>query len=160
MRVVVSSPGEMELFAARCARSLRSGFRLYLQGELGAGKTTFVRGLLRALDYRGIVKSPTYTLVEDYHAASYRIFHFDLYRLTTPAELVDIGYRDYFDDQNICLVEWPERGEECLPNPDLIINIDIDQTRRIVNCDARSAEDKEYLKQLINANPLKENNES
>lgn len=160
MRVVVSSPGEMELFAARCARSMRNGFRLYLQGELGAGKTTFVRGLLRALDYQGIVKSPTYTLVEDYHAASYRILHFDLYRLTTPAELVDIGYRDYFDDQNICLVEWPERGEECLPNPDLLINIGIDQTRRIVNCDARSAEGKGYLKQLIDANTLKENNES
>lgn len=157
---MVSSPGEMELFAARCAGSMRSGFRLYLQGELGAGKTTFVRGLLRALDYQGIVKSPTYTLVEDYHAASYRIFHFDLYRLKTPAELVDIGYRDYFDGQNICLVEWPERGEECLPNPDLFINIDIDQTRRIVNCIAHSTAGEGYLKQLIDANPLKEKHES
>ena len=157
---MVSSPGEMELFAARCARSMRSGFRLYLQGELGAGKTTFVRGLLRALDYQGIVKSPTYTLVEDYHAASYRIFHFDLYRLATPAELVDIGYRDYFDDQNICLVEWPERGEECLPEPDLLINIGIDQTRRIVNCTAHSTAGEGHLMQLIDANPPKEKHES
>ena len=151
MRVVVSSPGEMELFAARCARSMRNGFRLYLQGELGAGKTTFVRGLLRALDYQGIVKSPTYTLVEDYHAASYRILHFDLYRLTTPAELVDIGYRDYFDDQNICLVEWPERGEECLPNPDLLINIGIDQTRRELSCHAHTSSGEQCLKRLMKA---------
>ena len=152
--MIVSSPEQMEQFAAGCAGHIHNGCKLYLQGELGAGKTTFVRGLLRALGYRGIVKSPTYTLVEDYQVASCRIFHFDLYRLATPAELVDIGYRDYFDGHGICLVEWPERGEECLPDPDLLINIDIDQTRRIVNCTAHSAAGEGYLKQLIAAKPL------
>ncbi len=154
MRLVISSPEEMEVFAAACARHLRSGFKLYLQGELGAGKTTFVRGLLRGLDYRGIVKSPTYTLVENYQAASWSIFHFDLYRLATSSELVDIGYRDYFDGRSICLVEWPERGKECLPGPDLLIRIDIDQTRRIVDCIAHSTEGEGYLEQLIVAKPL------
>ena len=156
MRLVVSSPEEMEVFAAACARHLRSGFKLYLQGELGAGKTTFVRGLLRGLDYRGLVKSPTYTLVENYQAASRRIFHFDLYRLAAPSELADIGYRDYFDGHSICLVEWPERGEECLPDPDLLINIHIDQTLRIVNCTAHSTAGEAYLKQLIAAQPVEE----
>ena len=154
---MVSSPEEMGLFAACCAGNIHNGFKLYLRGELGAGKTTFVRGLLRALDYQGIVKSPTYTLVEDYHTAAYRIYHFDLYRLTTPTELIDIGYRDYFDDHSICLVEWPERGEECLPCPDLLINIDINQTRRIVNCNAHTTAGEGYLKQLITINPLTEN---
>lgn len=151
MRLVISSPEEMEDFAAACAGQLRSGFKLYLQGELGAGKTTFVRGLLRGLDYRGIVKSPTYTLVESYQAASWRIFHFDLYRLATPSELADIGYRDYFDGHNICLVEWPERGEECLPAPDLLVKIRIDQDCRIVNCNTHTASGEQYLQQLITA---------
>ena len=154
MRLVISSAEEMEVFAAGCARHLRSGFKLYLQGELGAGKTTFVRGLLRGLDYRGIVKSPTYTLVESYQAASWLIYHFDLYRLATPAELADIGYRDYFDGHSICLVEWPERGKECLPGPDLLIRIGIDQTRRIVDCTAHSTEGEGYLEQLAVTKPL------
>ncbi len=154
MHLVISSPEEMEVFAAGCARHLRSGFKLYLQGELGAGKTTFVRGLLRGFDYKGIVKSPTYTLVENYQAASRPIYHFDLYRLATPSELADIGYRDYFDGHSICLVEWPERGKEWLPDPDLLIEIGIDQTRRIVDCIAHSAEGEAYLKQLIVAKPL------
>ena len=151
MRLVVSSPEEMELFAACCAGFMSNGFKLYLQGELGAGKTTFVRGLLRALDYRGVVKSPTYTLVEDYHAASRRIYHFDLYRLATPEELADIGYRDYFDGRSICLVEWPERGEECLPAPDLLVKIRIKQDSRIVNCNAHTASGEQFLQQLVTA---------
>lgn len=148
MRLAVSSPEEMELFAACCAGFPDDGFRLYLQGELGAGKTTFVRGLLRALGYRGVVKSPTYTLVEDYHAASRRIYHFDLYRLAAPAELADIGYRDYFDGDSICLVEWPERGEKCLPSPDLLVNISIGQDSRIVTCNAHTAPGEQLLRQL------------
>ena len=154
MRLVISSAEEMEVFAAACARHLRSGFKLYLQGELGAGKTTFVRGLLRGLDYQGIVKSPTYTLVENYQAASRLIYHFDLYRLAAPSELADIGYRDYFDGRSICLVEWPERGKECLPGPDLLVKINIDQTRRIVDCIAHSTEGEGYLNQLIVAKHL------
>ena len=159
MRLVIDSAEEMGLFASRCGRFISNGFKLYLHGELGAGKTTFVGGLLRGLDYQGIVKSPTYTLVEYYHAASYRIFHFDLYRLATPAELIDIGYRDYFDGHSICLVEWPERGEGCLPLPDLIINININQTRRDVSCQAHTATGEKYLQQLITANPLSESTE-
>ena len=121
---------------------------LYLQGELGAGKTTFVRGLLRGLGYRGLVKSPTYTLVESYHVASCHVYHFDLYRIATPSELDDIGYRDYFDGHGVCLVEWPERARGRLPVPDLYIDIRLDQTRREVNCRAHTKSGERYLEQI------------
>lgn len=154
MQLTVASPDEMELFAACCARYISTGANLYLSGELGAGKTTFVRGLLRALDYRGSVKSPTYTLVESYDVAPYRIYHFDLYRITTPSELDDIGCRDYFDDHSVCLVEWPERGSGCLPIPDLAISIRFNQTRRDVNCLAHTCQGEKYLARILQHIPI------
>lgn len=148
MRLAVKSPEEMEAFAGSCAQSLPAGFNLYLQGELGAGKTTFVRGVLRGLGYRGIVKSPTYTLVEYYRIAGRDIYHLDLYRLATATELDDIGCRDYFDGLAICLVEWPERGRDRLPTPDILIDIAINRSRRELDCRARSAAGEDYLQRL------------
>ncbi len=155
MQVTIASPEEMELFAACCARYISTGSNLYLYGELGAGKTTFVRGVLRALDYQGIVKSPTYTLVEPYDVAPYRIYHFDLYRITTPSELDDIGCRDYFDGHGVCLVEWPERGAECLPPPDLTIKIRINRTRRDVHCQAHTGSWEKHLGKIMTEISLK-----
>ena len=148
MRLAVNSPEEMEAFAGGCAQSLPAGFNLYLQGELGAGKTTFVRGVLRGLGYRGIVKSPTYTLVEYYRIAGRDIYHLDLYRLEAAAELDDIGSRDYFDGLALCLVEWPERGRDCLPVPDLLIHIAVNRNRRDLDCRANSAAGEKYLQRL------------
>lgn len=148
MRLAVNSPEEMEAFAGGCAQSLPAGFNLYLQGELGAGKTTFVRGVLRGLGYRGIVKSPTYTLVEYYRIADRDIYHLDLYRLAAATELDDIGCRDYFDGLATCLVEWPERGRERLPTPDLLIDIAINRSRRDLDCRARTAAGENYLQRL------------
>lgn len=148
MRLAVTSPEEMEALAGGCAQSLPAGFNLYLQGELGAGKTTFVRGVLRGLGYRGIVKSPTYTLVEYYRIAGRDIYHLDLYRLATATELDDIGCRDYFDGLAICLVEWPERGRDRLPTPDILIDIAINRSRRELDCRARSAAGEDYLQRL------------
>jgi tRNA threonylcarbamoyladenosine biosynthesis protein TsaE len=98
---------------------------IYLRGDLGAGKTTLVRALLNALGYQGRVKSPTYTLLEQYEAAGFNLRHFDLYRFRDAAEWEAAGFHDEFDGQNICLVEWPEQAANLLPPADMEIIFEI-----------------------------------
>lgn len=115
------------------AKQLQAGQLLFLSGDLGSGKTTLVRGLLQALGYQGMVKSPTYTLVESYDVNGQHICHFDLYRLEQAEELEMIGIRDYLSNDNICLVEWPERALALLPTADIYCHLSIVDDHRIAN---------------------------
>jgi tRNA threonylcarbamoyladenosine biosynthesis protein TsaE len=107
------------------ASGVAAGRVLHLRGELGAGKTTVVRGLLRGLGFRGRVKSPSYTLVEPYSISSLNLYHFDFYRFKDYSEWLSSGFREYFNTESVCLVEWPERAGSLLAMPDLELHLEI-----------------------------------
>ncbi len=127
-----------EAFGAGLSRALVEGAVIHLRGGLGAGKTTLCRGFLRALGHRGTVKSPTYTLVEPYEAQGRPVFHFDLYRLAMPAELEELGIRDYLVPGAVLLIEWPERGGSHCPAPDLTVELRPEGPGRTVEWRAES----------------------
>lgn len=133
---------------ARLATACEPGLVVFLRGELGMGKTTLSRGFIRGLGHRGAVKSPTYTLVEPYELGKLQVYHFDLYRLGDPEELEFMGIRDYFDGENICLVEWPERGEGVLPPADLVINIGREGSGRLLQFYAATVLGERVAEQL------------
>lgn len=136
-------------FAKALAELCAQGGVIYLQGDLGAGKTTLTRYLLRNLGHEGNVKSPTYTLVESYSLAQLSVFHFDLYRLHDPEELEFMGIRDYFADGHLCIVEWPQRGAPLLPEPDLTIELlRVDDQARTCLLAAGTARGERWLQEL------------
>ena len=124
---------------ARLAQVLLDAGRgiVFLYGDLGAGKTTLARGLLRASGLTGTLRSPTYTLMEPYQAGAQGFLHLDLYRLTDPTEVENLGLRDYPPESTIWLVEWPERGEGFLPAPDLVVRLAPDGEGRVAEIEAR-----------------------
>ncbi|MBI3481195.1 MAG: tRNA (adenosine(37)-N6)-threonylcarbamoyltransferase complex ATPase subunit type 1 TsaE [Nitrosomonadales bacterium] len=134
--------------AQRLAARLKPGMVIYLHGDLGAGKTTLVRGVLNALGYNGRVKSPTYTLVEPYHAAGLDLRHFDLYRLHDEEEWEAAGFRDEFNGHNIFFIEWPEHAQGLIPQADITIDFAILAQGRNVEISGNTPTGRECLKQL------------
>ena len=144
----LSSEDETEQLAKQLGQSILLGVVIFLKGDLGAGKTTFVRGLLRSLQFSGKVKSPTFTLVKQYDFAWGVIYHFDLYRLAHPEEMDFIGIREYFTPESIVFVEWPENGQGYLPPPDLELSFQILPEGRKVALKAHSAKGQALLLDL------------
>jgi tRNA threonylcarbamoyladenosine biosynthesis protein TsaE len=143
----------MDELGQRLARSARRRGVIYLQGELGTGKTTLVRGLLRGLGYQGKVKSPTYTLVEPYPLDRLSVYHLDLYRLGSPAEIEGIGIRDLQTDDGLLLVEWPEQGGDALPPADLIIFITYKDQGRELRLQTVTAQGERLTAACLNHDP-------
>ena len=148
MQITIKDALAMENLGAKIAAELQGGEVIFLQGELGVGKTTFVRGLLHGLGHTAKVKSPTYTLIEPYSIAGKDIYHFDLYRINSEEELEGIGIRDYCDGAAICLFEWPEQGGELLPAADMVLSLMHSESGREVSIEANSSLGNAILKQL------------
>lgn len=133
---------------ATLAQALAPGLVVFLEGDLGAGKTTLTRGLLRALGYTGRVKSPTYTLVEPYVVSNLYLYHFDLYRFHDPSEWEDAGFRDYFNPDSVCLIEWADKAAALLPEPDWLIRLSPHGEGRQAEIAARTENGTRWLARL------------
>ena len=155
--MLLPSAGDTELLGAALARSLprraNLGAVLYLQGELGAGKTTCVRSLLRALGITRTVRSPTYTLVEVYEPGGFTCVHVDLYRLEGPVDVEALGLRDYLD-HCLLLVEWPDKGGAALPAADVHLTLSYDGESRLAGLQAASERGARWLSNLLNDTSL------
>lgn len=131
---------------------LKQGVVVYLNGDLGAGKTTLTRGFVQGMGHIGNVKSPTYTLVEPYELGQWNVYHFDLYRLADPEELEYMGIRDYFGERCCCFIEWPEKGYGLLSKPDLIINLEYVGSERKITFEPKTPLSELLLEKLIQIN--------
>ena len=149
--LILVAPDEEAMVALgeRFGGVVEPGMVVFLEGELGMGKTPLTRGVLRAMGHQGAVKSPTYTLVEPYEFADgTMVYHFDLYRLGDPEELEFMGIRDYFGEMSLCLVEWPERGRGALPVADLVITIEPEKKGRRLGVSAATGKGSRALAHL------------
>lgn len=133
---------------AALAPCLEKGVVVHLHGDLGAGKTTLVRGCLRGLGFHEKVKSPSYTLLELYELSKLDLYHFDFYRFKTPTEWAASGFREYFDSANVCMVEWPEKVGGHLPQPDFDVWLRIEGEGRTIDLDAKTPRGMRCLARL------------
>ena len=132
-------------FGKKLATCLHAGLTIFLIGDLGAGKTTLTRGILHGLGYQQLVKSPTYNLVEIYKISRLYLYHFDFYRFNDYLEWEEAGFRDYFNSDSICLIEWPEKAGNLLPIADLQLAFNILETGRSIQIQADTETGKQCL---------------
>lgn len=157
MQVQLDNEQAQVAFGEALGQVLEGRGLVYLEGELGAGKTTLTRGMLRAYGHQGAVKSPTYTLIEPYELGSQRIYHLDLYRLADPEELEFIGGRDVLSDDALTIIEWPSRGEGWLPVPDLRLVLEVKEHGRLavlVACSSRGEDVLALLQSRVSSDQL------
>lgn len=149
-QLALTDAAHTEAAGAALARALarREGAVIFLQGDLGAGKTTFARGLLRAMGATGTVRSPTYTLIEPYTLDARSVVHMDLYRLVDPEEWWALGLDSYPPDRAIWLVEWPERARELLPQPQLRLLLTHENERRALSVSGEKALSEDFHRHL------------
>lgn len=145
---LLRSEEETVIFGEKVAKVVKQAALLTIEGELGTGKTTLCRGILRGLGVQGAVKSPTFTLVEPYLLGDRQIYHFDFYRLEDPQELEYIGIEDYFSQDCLCLVEWPNKGQGYLPSADVCVQLRVADSGRMLTWQARSSTGREMTKHL------------
>jgi len=148
-QLTLSCAEETEALGDRLARAVRAsgarGFAIYLEGDLGAGKTTLARGFLRGLGHAGRVASPTYTLMEPYELEGCSVCHMDLYRIRSASELLDLGLQDVVAGGSILLVEWPDHGAGQLPMPDVTLRLAVVEGGRRCQASAESQRGRELL---------------
>lgn len=144
----LQTENDTDAFCQKLLPLLESPCVIYLHGDLGAGKTTLSQYLIRAAGHKGPVKSPTYTLFEEYQTPHGHFYHFDLYRLKDAEELIFIGIEDIAKEKAIFLIEWPEQGAEYLPNADLAVYIKLAQTDRELSIESTSEKGSKLLEQL------------
>ena len=135
-------------FGVELARHLQPGMVVYLSGELGAGKTTLARGILRGLGHAGRVKSPSYALVEPYKLSRLYLYHFDFYRFASPQELGEAGFKEHFNPDSVCLVEWPENAVGLLPAADIRSTMKVAGSGRQLEIDADTETGRRCVEQL------------
>jgi tRNA threonylcarbamoyladenosine biosynthesis protein TsaE len=153
MKMHLADKAATRALGARLAGAIVPGLSLYLHGDLGSGKTTLARGLLRGLGYAGRVKSPTYALVELYTVSRLHLYHFDFYRFHEPKEWRDAGFSEYFNANSVCLVEWPEKAGGLLPAADLDIVLEFTGDGRDVTLSTGSDDGKACLHRLMQMPP-------
>lgn len=135
---------------AALAPALQPGLVIYLTGDLGAGKTTLVRGLLRALGHTGKVKSPTYTLIEPYTVSRLNLYHFDFYRFAVPEEYLEAGLDEYFLGDGVCLVEWPDKAQPFVAKADVVARLAVDGSGRRLEVEALTEAGRSCTKTMKN----------
>ena len=136
MKIDITQLSQLEEFASSFSTTLKKGDVVFLNGDLGSGKTTFTQLLLKHLNYQGRVKSPTYAIYESYELTKFNLIHMDLYRLSSPEELFYLAIDEIIDNNNIVIIEWPEKGKGVLPKANKILNFElVNANKRQLNLD-------------------------